>query len=479
MAEILIVDDEKEVSTFLSHLLNDKGHSMTICSSGVEFDSKIQNKEFQLAFLDVKLPDRNGLAILKTLKTVQPACKVVVMTGYATIQTAVDAIKFGANDFIEKPFDDIKDIEHLTERILQNENGSNHAEIDKLALQLNCFIGNNKEMIQVFKLAHKLAQKNIPILIEGETGTGKEILARFIHHASLRKNYPFVGINCGAISENLLESELFGHEKGAFTGATKDRKGFFQLAGKGTLFLDEIGEASLTAQVKLLRVLETGEFIKVGGEMTEFNLARIIAATHVKLENAVKNGSFREDLLYRLDVVKLTIPPLRLRSEDIPLFIEFYLQKEQLNFTFTKEALDCLRSYTWPGNIRELVNVIKRAVTFAEEETAVITADYLPERFRNVSDHVHNMNDPSTQVYHHANFEPFLRNWSEEILKMLYAKKNSDLNNVFEMMNMLEAKTTQAFIEKALKNTIGNRKKAAEELGITLRKLRYYLNEKK
>ncbi|PAE19107.1 response regulator [Bacillus sp. 7504-2] len=479
MAEILIVDDEKEVSTFLSHLLNDKGHSMTICSSGLEFDSNIQKKQFQLAFLDVKLPDRNGLAILKTLKAVQPACKVVVMTGYATIQTAVDAIKFGANDFIEKPFDDIKDIENLTEQILQNENGSNHAEIDKLAQQLNCFIGNNKEMIQVFKLAHKLAQKNIPILIEGETGTGKEILARFIHHASLRKNYPFVGINCGAISENLLESELFGHEKGAFTGATKERKGFFQLAGKGTLFLDEIGEASLTTQVKLLRILETGEFIKVGGEMTEFSLARIIAATHVGLEDAVKNGLFRDDLLYRLDVVKLMIPPLRLRSEDIPLFIEFYLQKEQLNFTFTKEALDCLRFYTWPGNIRELVNVIKRAVAFAEEETTMITVDYLPERVRNVSARDSRTNNPSFPAYHHTTFEQFLHNWSEEILKMLYVQKSSDLNKVFEMMNILEAKATQTFIEKALKNTVGNRKKAAEELGITLRKLRYYLNEKK
>lgn len=480
MANILIVDDEKEICTFLYHLFGDLNHDITICTSGEEFDQIASKKEYDLAFLDVKLPDRNGLMILQDLKTLQPLCKVVVMTGYGTVKTAVEAIKQGANDFIEKPFDDITDIENLAEQLLNNGLMTAQCEIHELASRLDCFIGNNEEMKQLFKLAYKFAQKNITILIEGETGTGKEVLAHYIHHASLRDGQPFVGVNCGAISENLLESELFGHVKGAFTGAAKDRKGFFELAGKGTLFLDEIGEASLPTQVKLLRVLETGEFMKLGGERIEWSKARVIAATNVDLYQAVREGSFREDLLYRLDVIKLTIPPLRNRLDDIPLFIEDYLRRQHSPLTFSQETIDCLCAYSWPGNVRELVNVIKRAIALAEEETTFITPSYLPKKFI-LQRKVNNSSEATRTEASNSSvpFEQFLGSWTQEMLDMLNAKENHNLNKVLDMHKSLESELTQAFIKKALQKTIGNRTEAAEELGISLRKLRYYLNEKR
>lgn len=480
MANILVVDDEKEICYFLRHLLSDKGHIVTICTSRQEFDQTKNDGTFDLAFLDVRLPDGNGLEILKDLKSVQPFCKVVVMTGYSTVKTAVEAIKLGAYDFIEKPFDDIGDIEQLTERLLADGTVPSQDYVHDLAARIGCFIGQQEETNQLFSLAYKFAQKNVTVLIEGETGTGKEVLAHFIHEASLRADYPFIGVNCGAISEHLLESELFGHTKGSFTGAAKDRKGFFELADKGTLFLDEIGEASLTTQVKLLRVLETGEFMKVGGETVLRSKARVIAASHVDLHHAVSKGSFREDLLYRLDVVKLTIPPLRKRVHDIPLFIEDYLRRHGFKLTFTEETLELLMSYNWPGNIRELVNVIKRAVALAEGETSSITPEYLPQK---ITQHAQGVLETaaaiSPAVPKSTGFDSFLDQWQQEIRDMWKSEEITELQLVLDRIKKLETETIQAFIEKSLRKTVGNRKKAVEDLGITMRKLRYYLNEKK
>ncbi|SEM22139.1 transcriptional regulator [Mesobacillus persicus] len=478
MANVLIVDDEREIGNFLSYLISDKGHQTITCTSGAEFDLRISEQEYQLAFLDVRLPDRNGLEILQNLKKLQPMCKAIVMTGYANVKTAVEAIKLGANDFIEKPFDDIEEIETLVDHLLQNNPAPalNHAR--ELASKMECFIGKNKSMNQLFTLAYKFAQKNINVLIEGETGTGKDVLANFIHQASRRAGFPYVAVNCGAITESLLESELFGHAKGSFTGAAKDRKGYFELAGKGTLFLDEIGEASLTTQIKLLRVLETGEFIKVGGETIQRSQARVIAASHVNLQEAVANGSFREDLLYRLDVVKLTIPPLRERLEDIPSFIDFYLNQLDLDVTFAPETVKCLSQYEWPGNVRELVNVINRAVALAEGETEIITPRYLPAKF---------LSSPSFPVKDNclpnedsaADFDTYLKNWHEVILEMWKTDSDVQLPELLDKIKELETITAQAFIQKALVKNVGNRKEATKDLGISMRKLRYYLNEKK
>jgi len=480
MAHILVVDDEKEICFFLNHLLSDKGHDVTLCTSGKDFDFIKENQTFDLAFLDVRLPDRTGLDILQDLKAIQPFCKVVIMTGYSTVKTAVDAIKLGAYDFIEKPFDDIEDIEHLTDRLLADEPISGLDHVHDLAARIGCFIGQNEEMNQLFSLAYKFAQKNVTVLIEGETGTGKEVLAHFIHHASLRTNYPFIGVNCGAISEHLLESELFGHTKGSFTGAAKDRKGYFELADKGTLFLDEIGEASLTTQVKLLRVLETGEYMKVGGENILRSKARLIAASHVNLHQAVSQGTFREDLLYRLDVVKLIIPPLRKRVHDIPLFIEDYVKKHRLSLSFTEETLELLKSYNWPGNLRELVNVIKRAAALAEGETERITPAFLPPKITAFNQgSVETAAALSTSVPEQEEFDLFIDQWNREIKDLWFAEELTELQHVLDKIKLMETEVIHAFIDKSLKKTVGNRKEAVELLGITMRKLRYYLNEKK
>lgn len=481
MSRILVIDDEREICHFLRRLLEDKGHKVSFCMSGAEFDRIVGEQPFELAFLDIRLPDRNGLDLLQSLKILQPYCKVIVMTGYSTVKTAVEAIKLGANDFIEKPFDHIEDIENLTEQLLANGATPTQNNIHSLAEQIGCFIGENKEMNQLFSLAYKFAQKNITVLIEGETGTGKEVLAHFIHHASLRQDYPFIGVNCGAISENLLESELFGHTRGAFTGAAKERKGYFEHAGKGTLFLDEIGEATLSTQVKLLRVLETGEFIKVGGENTLRSQARMIAASHVNLHEAVSKGAFREDLLYRLDVVKLTIPPLRERLDDIPLFIDNYLERNHVNVTFTQETIELLSQYSWPGNVRELVNVIKRAVALAEGETTLITPEFLPPKF---TQSLLSLTKECTQTPSKSKssspqgFEVYLHNWQHELRQLWKAEEVMNLEAVLSMIKFIEIEAVNAFIHKALTKTVGNRKEAVDMLGITMRKLRYYLNEK-
>lgn len=478
MANVLIVDDEREIGHFLSYLLSDKGHQTTTCTTGAEFDLRISEQQYQLAFLDVRLPDRNGLEILQILKKLQPTCKAIVMTGYANVKTAVEAIKLGANDFIEKPFDDIEEIETLVDHFLKNNPAPALNQARELALKMDCFIGINKSMNQLFTLAYKFAQKNINVLIEGETGTGKDVLANFIHKASRRTGYPYVAVNCGAITESLLESELFGHAKGSFTGAAKDRKGYFELAGKGTLFLDEIGEASLTTQIKLLRVLETGEYIKVGGEAIQRSQARVIAASHVNLQEAVAKGSFREDLLYRLDVVKLTIPPLRDRLEDIPSFIDFYLHHLELEVTFAPETVKYLCQYDWPGNIRELVNVINRAVALAEGETEIITPRYLPAKFLS-SPSLPIKDDSLPNNDSGADFDVYLRNWHQEVFEMWETDSDIQLPELMDRIKELETIAAQAFIKKALIKTVGDRKEATKKLGINMRKLRYYLNEKK
>lgn len=244
MGNILVIDDEREVGTFFQHLLEGRGNKVKLGFSGEDFFQLIQQYKFDLAFIDVKLPDANGLNLLKQLKRSCPSCKAVVMTGYSTVKTAVEAIKHGANDYIEKPFDDIEQLERLIDELLSDGPLSSQDDMYKLAETLGFIVGTNKEMNDLLKLAYKIAKKNVNVLIEGETGTGKEVLAHFIHNASMRYDQPFIGVNCGAVSETLLESELFGHEKGAFTGAVKEKKGIFEIANRGTLFLDEIGEAS-------------------------------------------------------------------------------------------------------------------------------------------------------------------------------------------------------------------------------------------
>ncbi|WP_044749336.1 sigma-54-dependent transcriptional regulator [Bacillus alveayuensis] len=480
MRNILVIDDEREVGTFFLHLLEGKGYHVKLGFSGKDFAKLIKEHSFHLALIDVKLPDTNGLDLLKQLKTALPSCKAIIMTGYSTVKTAVEAIKYGASDYIEKPFDDIDQLERLIEGLLDNGSISSKNDMYKLAETLGFVVGRNKEMNDLIKLAYKIAKKNVNVLIEGETGTGKEVLAHYIHNASMRYDQPFIGINCGAVSETLLESELFGHEKGAFTGAVKEKKGIFEIANRGTLFLDEIGESSLATQVKLLRVLETGEYIRVGGETIRRTNTRIIAASHVDLAQAVVEKTFREDLLYRLDVVKLTIPPLRERIEDLPLFLEYFLKKLNSNLSFSDDTILQMKQYHWPGNVRELFNVVKRAVTLAEGETTIITPNFLPKKLKTGT------TSPSQKLFSIGknteddidDLEHYLHEWTSYILSLWKENKKVDLEQVLSLVKDLEKQIGRSFVMKTLKETVGNRKEAAERLNITIRKLRYLLKEK-
>jgi two-component system, NtrC family, response regulator len=372
--QVLIIDDEADVCTFFRRLFARKGYGVVTATNEQEAMRALAQQNFDVAMVDLKLPDTDGLTLLQAIKLRQPSCEVIIMTGYSTIKTAVAAVQLGAYEYLEKPFDDIDEIEALVERagthgynLLQGNRTSD--EWVDVARAVGFQVGTSDAMNRLVSLAYKIANKNINVLIQGKTGTGKDVLARFIHAASNRADAAFIPINCGALPENLLESELFGHEKGAFTGANQTRRGIFELANRGTLLLDEIGDASPMIQVKLLRVLETGEFMRVGGERPIKTDVRVIAATNVDLEEAIREKIFREDLYYRLNVVRLEIPPLRARSEDIPLLAEHFVRMLNPDLRLSHGAQRVLRDYPWPGNIRELANVMRRAAVVCNGDT--------------------------------------------------------------------------------------------------------------
>ena len=475
MKDILIIDDEPEIRHFLSYLLTQKGHHVMLCKSGSDFHQMLPELSVDLAMIDVKLPDASGLDLLKQLKQAFPACKTIIMTGYSTVKTAIEAIKLGANDYMEKPFDQIEEVEALVEHLLDSPEAPGDADIQHLAGKLGLIIGESEDMRHLLTLAYKIARKNINVLIEGETGSGKDLLAQFIHQASRRADSPFIAVNCGALSESLLESELFGHEKGAFTGAVKSRKGVFEIAHNGSLFLDEIAEASSATQVKLLRTIETGEFRRIGDEELRWTNTRIIAASHVNLSRAVEENRFREDLLYRLEVVKLTIPPLRNRREDIPLLVKHFLNVHQSSLIFSDEAMTILMDYSWPGNIRELSNVVKRAITFAEGEVSLMTPSYLPEKMNNSPILLENQQLDQIKG---SPLESYIDNWKKGIVQLWESENETALDEVLLRVKELEVEVGRAFVTKAMKETMGNRKAAAERMKISTRQLRYLLSEK-
>lgn len=377
--KILIVDDEPEITSFFTYLLQRKNCDVTVANSGLEAERLLANHAsfFHAALIDWKLPDANGLDLLTRIKSLYPSCGVLIMTGYSTVKSAVTAIQRGARDYLEKPFDDIASLERMIDSLLDS-HVQQASDLTVEAAGYGILYSPDGPMANVLSLASKLAKKAINVLIEGETGTGKELLARFLHGASTRCQSPFVAINCGAVPESLLESELFGYEKGAFTGAMKARKGFFELANHGTLFLDEIGEAPASIQVKLLRALETGEYIKVGSEQVTRSDVRIISATNRDLEQEAERKRFRKDLLYRLEGVKLTLPPLRERVDDIPIIALHHLQKKLGHASpIEPEALALLKNYDWPGNVRQLINVLNQ--TIAIHDCELVRPEHLPQ----------------------------------------------------------------------------------------------------
>jgi DNA-binding NtrC family response regulator len=371
---ILIVDDEDGMRRLLSRVLTREGYETSAVGSGAEALRLVASERFDLVVTDIKMPEMDGLQLLAELKEYEPSLPIIVITAYGTIENAVQALRSGAYDYIAKPFenDEIK----LTvakaferERLLA-ENRYLHAELEG-RYDFSGIVGGSLAMQQVYDMASSVAVSNANVLITGESGTGKELLARSIHYSSLRKEKPFVVLNCSAISEGVLESELFGHEKGAFSGALDTRKGRFERADQGTLFIDEVAEMSMAAQVKLLRVIQEHEFERVGGNKTISVDVRIVAATNKKLEDQVKNGNFREDLYYRLNVVNINVPPLRSRREDVePLsrfFLEKYTSETGKKITdLSPRALSCLLAHDWPGNVRELQNAIERAVVLSK-----------------------------------------------------------------------------------------------------------------
>lgn len=358
----------------LGRVLSRAGYETFTVGSGAEALRLVANERFDLVVTDIKMPEMDGLQLLEKLKEFEPSLPIIVMTAYGTIENAVQALRFGAYDYIAKPFetDEIKltVAKALEREHLLAENRYLHAELEG-RYDFSGIVGGSPAMQQVYEMASSVAISNANVMITGESGTGKELLARSIHYSSLRKEKPFVVLNCAALSEGVLESELFGHEKGAFSGALDTRKGRFERADQGTLFIDEVAEMSMAAQVKLLRVIQEHEFERVGGNKTISVDVRIVAATNKKLEGQVKEGKFREDLYYRLNVVNINIPPLRSRREDIEPLTRHFLQKYAAETgrkitDLAPRALSCLLAYDWPGNVRELQNAIERAVVLSK-----------------------------------------------------------------------------------------------------------------
>jgi DNA-binding NtrC family response regulator len=367
--KILIADDEKNMIWALKKALKSEEYSVITALNGREAIEQVENQSPDLVLLDLKMPEMDGLEALKRIKEISPTISILMITAHGTMESAIEAMKMGALDYISKPFD----IEELKIQIRKALDISNmKEELDFLREELkdqtgNIIIGNSEEMQKVLRLVGRVAQSNATVLITGESGTGKELIANAVHFNSNRKEKPYIKVNCGALPENLLESELFGYEKGAFTGATSRKLGRFDRADGGSIFLDEVGELTLPMQVKLLRVLQEKEFERVGGVESIKVDIRVIAATNRDLKKMLEEGTLREDLYYRLNVIPIEIPPLRERREDIPILIHHFFKKFSKEtgkeaITISQESMEKLMEYEWKGNIRELENVVERLV---------------------------------------------------------------------------------------------------------------------
>jgi DNA-binding NtrC family response regulator len=440
---VLVVDDEANARQALVELLREEGYETESASDGKKALELVSELEPDVVLTDLKMPGLDGLGLIERAKVLAPHTAFVVMTAFGSIDTAVRAIKLGAENYLTKPID-VEALSALVGRAMEKaklaaETAQLRRRLDE-RLAFNNIIGTHPSMQRLFKLMAQVARSRVTVLIHGETGTGKELIAAAIHQSSPRGKGPFVRLNCAALAETLLESELFGHERGAFTGATGRRQGRFEQADGGTLFLDEVSEIALPLQVKLLRFLQEKELERVGGNETIRVDVRIVAATNKDLGELVKEGRFREDLFYRLNVVQLEAPPLRLRRTDIPLLAEHFAREHARENGFaalclTDAAMKALMAYPWPGNVRELENAIERAVVLATEE--VIDVEHLPAVAR--SSHANNIN--------------------------------------FLVPGLTLAELERAAILQALEAAGGSTQEAADTLGISRRKVQYRLKE--
>jgi two-component system, NtrC family, response regulator PilR len=450
MAKILVVDDDQGMRDFLEIMLSREGYQVTCCADAEKALLRCKKDNYDLIITDLKMPKVDGIEFLKRVKVVSPEAMVILITAYASGETAVSAMKEGAYDYIEKNFD-IEDLNAIIRNALDKKGiRKGDAQFIKGVEDAHAFgsmIGKSREMLNVYTTIKKVAQTSTNILILGESGTGKELVAKAIHENSPRRNMPFVVINCGGIPENLLESELFGHVKGSFTGAHVDKAGLFEIARNGTIFLDEIGDLTPLLQVKLLRVVQEKTFRRVGGGDDMKVDVRIISATNKNLEQNVREGTFREDLFFRLNVIPIKIPPLRKRKEDIALLTRFFIEKYSREFgkeiqTISSYAMELLMDYRFPGNVRELENIIERSV--ALETSSII----LPEN-----------------------------------LVLSGSISGGDQGGDGELpdegvnINDELARIEKQIIEKALLKSKGSKTKAAEFLSISLDSLRYRIEK--
>ncbi len=433
--KVLIVDDEKDICDLMKIILNQMEISVVLANTRQEALAILAEKTLDFCITDFKLPDGSGLDILQWVKEKQPHLPVAIFTAYGSVDLATKALKEGAYDFVTKPVN-VEMVRRLVTQAL---------ELKKLTPQSisprDIIIGQSPAIQALLAMVDKVVTSQAPVLVVGPSGSGKELIARRIHVSSIRKKGPFIAVNCGAIPDELLESEFFGYKKGAFTGANMDKKGLFQLANGGVLFLDEIAELPLPMQVKLLRVIQEKSVRPIGGQEEEMLDIRLISATNQNLSKLVSQGRFREDLFYRLHVIELTVPPLRGRKEDIPLLVSFLINKicQQWNrpvVTIEKEALLLLLAYDFPGNVRELENILERAITLCD-------------------------NDAINKKDLHLPTEEEMLNMDEESTGLEY------------VVNDMEKKT----IETVLLRYNGNKQKTAKELGISVRSLRYRLKK--
>ena len=454
MHTILVVDDDKSIRYSLKRMLEEK-YSILTAQNGEEALDRIKESSPDLIIMDIKMPGRNGIDVLKDIKTIDPKSLVIMMTAYGTTETAIEAMKFGAFDYILKPFP-ILQMKELVEkaislRRLMKEDVTYPSTAGQEGVEER-IVGTSLKMQEIYKMIGQVAPSDVMVLIRGESGTGKELIARAIYHHSLRSNQPFLPVNCAAIPDTLLESELFGHEKGAFTGASARRIGKLEQCQGGTIFLDEIGDMSLSTQAKLLRVLQEKRFERLGGMETIKVDIRFIVATNKDLEEAISNGRFREDLYYRLNVVSITIPSLREKREDIPELVSYFLKKFNRELKkgvvgITPSAMEKITSYGWPGNVRQLENVLKRAIVLCQGEW-ILEDQLLFEKGwerREVEDEISK-----------KNVEDLLSSLFEELSKTATPSQDSDMISILE----------RGLILRALQKTGGNQLKAALLLGI-------------
>jgi len=454
--KILVIDDESDLGWIFSRILSDDGYKVSSSQTGKDGLAKVREFMPDLVFLDLKLPDKDGIDVLKAIKSIDPGILVIMITGYETIETAVAAVKLGAYDYVPKPIPNER-LKIIVDKALETQSLSRKVDLlTKGGLAINEIIGQSPAMEKVFKSIKGVASHDISVIVRGESGTGKELVARAIHALSRRKNKSFVPIDCATLPEALVESELFGYEKGAFTGANGLKTGKFEQANGGTIFLDEIGNLTTHIQVKLLRVLQEREIERLGGSKGPIKIdVRIIAATNRDLEEAVRKDEFRYDLYHRLNVFEILLPPLQERGDDIIFLSQYFLDKFNKEMDkdvkgFSDEVLNIFKRYHWPGNVRELENTVKSSVILAKDK---ILPDHLTSNMNR------NMNNHTEGIKNSIKFEFSNLNENNERMSLKETKKNITEN------------TERQLIEKTLNETNWNKRRASQILGIDYKSL--------